>query len=254
MNAPRTLGILGTGLIGASIGMRARREGFRVLGSDRDPGAVFSAVEYGCIDEACARERIYDESDIVVLAMPLDAVIAEIESLAAAHLRRPPAILDVASVKGPVVRAARALTGFVGTHPMAGGEGSGPSSASAALFDGRTWAYVPSHDADSTAIVANFIAAMGAHPIPVDADVHDATVACTSHMPQIFAWLFAERVRALSDPGANQLYGPVARELMRIGEVRAPFWASVLQANAANVSRELRTMAAALENYILNTP
>lgn len=258
MNELRRVGILGTGLIGGSIGLRARELGVHVLGFDADADAARKALERGIVDVLADRREIYASCDTVVLAMPAAAVVAELRSLDRDAAARVPLLIDVASVKAPIVEAAQGVRSFVATHPMAGKAVSGPDSASAALFRDATWAYVPSDDLNATQRAVDFIASMGASAVPIGADLHDEIVAFTSHMPQVFAWVFAERFSSVDDPNAAALCGPVARELLRIGSVQPSMWTDVLDLNAAAVARELRAMAEALEreaaDYILKTP
>jgi len=244
MNARlKTAGIIGTGLIGGSIGLRARRAGMRVAGYDADAAALSYALEAGIIDVVLERDRIYEQSDIVVLAMPVREAITELEMLDPAALDRVRVVMDVASVKAPIVHAARGLSKFVATHPMAGNEGIGPAAADAALFEGKTWAYVEGADAQATRDAVDFIRVLSGVPLRVDAETHDATVALTSHVPQIFAWAFERRLRELPDPDAASLCGQVARDLLRVGQTHPPFWDGVLELNAAHVARELHALA-----------
>ena len=246
MNAQRTLGIIGTGLIGGSIALSARARGFRVNGFDSDREALGDAERHGIVDAALAREVVYRQSEIVVLAMPAHECVAELEMLDPELAAQPSLLVDVASVKIPIVAAANGLRNFIATHPMAGSERSGPSAADANLFTGKTWAYVPAADEVLNRRVVQFISLLGATPLPVTAQEHDAIVALTSHMPQVFAWLFSARLRESGYANAEGLCGPVARELLRISNSNAAMWDDVLAYNARNVARELTAMADAL--------
>jgi prephenate dehydrogenase len=237
-----TLGIIGTGLIGSSIGLRARENGYAVLGFDTDACAAEEAVRCGAIDA-------------IVIAAHTMGCIAEIERLRAAPPARAKLIIDVSSVKAPIVAAACGLRNFVPTHPMAGRECSGPSAATRDLFEGRTWIYVPSGDPELDWRAVEFIGGLGATPVEVDGEEHDRIVAFTSHLPQIFANCFAARAKALpchlevskGGGGIEAFIGPVARELMRLSNSSEAMWRDVIAANQRNISRELRAMADALE-------
>jgi prephenate dehydrogenase len=256
MNAQRMLGIIGTGLIGSSVALAAKSRGFRVTGFDTNPQALETALERGIIDRAAAREDVYRRSEIVVLAMPVRECVAELEMLDPALLDDVSLVIDVSSVKAPVVDASRGLPKFVATHPMAGSERSGPAFAQASLFEGKTWAYVPARDDVLNRRAAQFIELLGGVPLAVEANEHDVTVALTSHMPQVFAWLFTARLRECGYAHAEELCGPVARELLRIGRSSAASWDDVLDYNALNVARELGAMSDALNEaaYMRNTP
>lgn len=237
----RSIGILGTGLIGASIGMRARACGMRVLGMDARPQNAQLALRRGALDEVGERADAL-ACDVVVLASPIDATVADLRS---ADLRasRASLIVDVASVKGPIVDAGAGIARFVASHPMAGSERSGPGAADAGLFVGRPWAYVPAVDASASAAMQAFAREMGATPYAVDARVHDRIVARTSHVPQLFAWLMARRFDEDDCAAIDGLMGPVARELARLSHSDKALWREILLANAANVESELRLLS-----------
>lgn len=239
-----TLGIIGTGLLGGSIGMRARELGWRVIGCDTDPRAAEEALACGAIDEGVARAAILEQADIIVIASHTSATIAELEAMRAAQPRTAKLIVDVASVKAPVVRAARGLRNFVATHPMAGRERSGASAAIRDLFEGKTWLYVPTGDRELDWRAVELIGAFGATPVEIDAQQHDRIVAFTSHVPQVFATLFARSAEQRA--GIDAYMGPVARELMRLSRSNPRMWHDIVDANCANIARELRTLAARL--------
>lgn len=240
----RVLGVFGVGLIGGSVGLHARANGVYVIGSDADPAALDAASEAGAIDAAVTPETLTKEADTLVLATHLDPTLRELERLAG-RPHTPALVLDVASVKAPVVAAAARVANFVATHPMAGSERSGAGAARADLFDGCSWAYVPSGDADLDARAREFIRWCGGFPVAVSAEAHDRIVALTSHLPQIVASCYAALLGE-GESDAQQLRGPVARELLRISDMNAPMWRDILRANAHNVEPQLRSLATAL--------
>jgi prephenate dehydrogenase len=243
--SPGIVGIVGTGLIGGSIGLRSRRNGFRVVGYDPSDAALDAALEAGAIDESISRGALLANADTVVIAAPVDATIGEIGAMRESPEVRAGLVIDVASVKTPIAAAAHGLAHFVGTHPMAGSESSGAAAARADLFDGKPWLYVPPGNAILEGHAREFIESMGALPGAVDASEHDRIVALTSHLPQLIAFAFARRVRALGE-AAEPMCGPVARELMRIGDSNPLMWDSIFSANRANIEEELRALFAEL--------
>jgi prephenate dehydrogenase len=242
-----TVGILGVGAIGGSIGMRARRNGAYVIGADRDPAVLEEACRLGAIDAVAAADELANRSDSLVLAAHLEATLSELRRLASLLPSTPALIMDVASVKLSVVRAAKGLKNFVATHPMAGTERSGVRAARADLFDGRTWAYVPAADEELDRRAVAFIGSMGGIPLAITAQEHDRAVALTSHLPQLVASCYAQLLRT-NDAGAEKLCGPVARELLRLSAMSFTMWHDILQANAANVEPQLRKLAEELNS------
>jgi prephenate dehydrogenase len=224
------LGIVGTGLIGGSIGLRTRKNGTRVIGYDADPAAAAQARARGAVDGIASRDALYRTCETIVIATPLSAACTELERLrgceASWHL-----LVDVASVKRPILKAAQGVANFCATHPLAGNEGSGPSAAAAELFEGRTWAYVPTGSAELDGRVRAFVEGLGARPRAVGAAEHDRAVAVTSHLPQMIAWLLAAKIRAGGEL-SEALCGPAGREVLRLGRSPREVWRDVLAANA----------------------
>jgi prephenate dehydrogenase len=239
------LGILGVGVIGGSIGLRARGNGVHVVGADSDPVALDTARNVGAIDAVVEPEMLSRLADIVVIAAHLEPTLREIARLAN-EPSGPALLLDVASVKVPVAGAAKALSNFVATHPMAGSERSGPSAARPDLFEGCSWAYVPTGDRELDARACRFIESLGGIPVAMTAEEHDRLVALTSHLPQVLALCYARMLRAAGE-NAEQLCGPVARELLRISGMSAAMWGDILQANAHNIEPELRRLSRELD-------
>jgi prephenate dehydrogenase len=243
----RTLGLLGTGLLGASIGLRARERGYHVIGQDISPEALAIARERGAIADAVSKEQLYT-CDIVTLALPVDGIVAELERL---HLndqeRAVRLIIDVGSTKRKIAELGASIKNFVPSHPFAGRERSGAAAADSTLFDGKSWVYVSSGDPSLDTRAEEFIREMGSIPYAVDPVAHDAICAATSHVPQLLAWLFAERYAEEDPQLIESLSGPVARELQRIARSERPMWREIFRANAENIAREAREISAKLE-------
>jgi len=244
---PETIGVVGTGLIGASIGLRARAQGDRVVGWDVDPKQAALALERGALDAVTPDEAAaLRDAEIIVLATPLEATVASLERLAA----DPPKaalIVDVASLKLPVVRAAAKLAAFVATHPIAGSERSGPGAARADLFEGRAWTYDPNASDEALERARMFIARMGARPVPVPSAAHDRLAALTSHLPQVLAVALAGQLATrLGDEGVLELCGSGMRSMTRLGASSWAMWEGVLRANAPAVAQEVRELSAIL--------
>jgi prephenate dehydrogenase len=239
------VGVFGVGAIGGSIALRAKRNGDYVLGFDPDPDALALAQEIGAVDEAASCDALAQRAQALVIAAHLGPTLREIERLKSGDGASPDLIMDVSSVKLPVVRAAKGLKNFVATHPMAGTQRSGAGAARADLFDGRPWAYVATSDVDLDARACSFITSLGGEPIAMSAEEHDRIVAITSHVPQVVAYCY-ERLLQGSE-GAERLCGPVARELLRISTMSRSMWSDIFTANAVNIERELRRLIAEME-------
>lgn len=241
----QTIGIVGVGTIGGSIGLRARRNGARVLAYDCDSAALTQALAAGAIDAPATIGQLTRRADTIVLCAHLEPTLEQLVRLQTKPKLPAALILDVASVKTPVVVAARGLRSFVATHPLAGSERHGVQAARADLFDGRVWAYVPSGDGELDQRAARFISSMGSRPTPCSAEDHDRAVALTSHLPQLIGACYARLVRD-REPGSARLRGPVANELLRLSGMSFAMWRDILRANAHNVEPELRRLSVEL--------
>lgn len=234
--------ILGTGLLGASVGLALRSQNWEVHGWDPDPAAVEGARERGAISAALAAPDL-DGSDLVILASPPEAVVASLRDMTWGGL-----ITDIAGVKVPIVAAAGHLPHFVGGHPMAGGETSGPTLASRSMFHGATWVLTSDGaEPDDLAALEDIVASFGANPVVMSADEHDAAVARVSHLPHVLAAALMNL--ALDDPAALDLAGGGFRDLTRIAAGESGWWTEVLQANADHVVASIDELQTALDQW-----
>ncbi len=186
------IAIIGTGLIGTSLGLALRESELRnleVVGTDFDGGARSGAQKRGGFHKVEGRiQPAIEGADIIVLATPVMAM-RELMEFIAPHLGEDAVLTDVGSSKRVVTEwAAEFLPrhrGFVGGHPMAGRETAGPQNASADLFKGKPYCIVPNSEAREQAVsaVTTMAEGIGAKPFFISADEHDSFVAAASHLP-----------------------------------------------------------------------
>ena len=269
---------MGTGLVGTSLALALRAAGLSVTLDDPDPLALALAVALGAGTPARHPPHQHtaagaaptgpgeqdaaggDEVDVVVVAAPPDATAGAVLEALAAHPRA--TVTDVASIKAPVAAAVRAALGaagcahpaaarYVGGHPMAGRERSGPAAARADLFVGRPWVLCPARDSAPAAVaaVAAVAAAAGAVPTVMDAAAHDAAVAVVSHVPQVAASLVAARLVGAPD-AVLALSGQGLRDTTRVAASDPALWTAVLAANAAPVRAVLADLRDDVEAMI----
>jgi prephenate dehydrogenase len=225
-------------LIGGSIALRARRRGVSVIGFDRDPVAM------GLTDSAASSlEELASQCRTLVLALPVDATLEAIDVLRTRTLPQLALVMDVSSVKAPVIERASGWPVFAGTHPIAGAERGGASHAREDLFLERVWTYVPS-DEERDAHVRSFIEAMGARPFAIDAEQHDRALALTSHLPQLISTTLGAMLEE-SGLGAA-LGGPGLASVLRLAGSPWALWETILRANAPAVGAAAREFASRL--------
>ncbi|HEX9993276.1 MAG TPA: prephenate dehydrogenase/arogenate dehydrogenase family protein [Acidimicrobiales bacterium] len=235
--------VVGTGLVGASVGLALRRQGWHVTGTDRDGARAERAREVGAVDAV----GLDPAADLTVVATPVGAVAAE---AAAALARGPGVVTDVGGVKAPVV-AAVGSPRFVGGHPMAGSEQDGVDGASADLFEGATWVLTPTADTDPDAYAAVHAAvtSLGAEVVALPPERHDEIVAVVSHVPHLTAAalmaLAAEG--AGEDPALLRLAAGGFRDMTRVASGTPAIWPDVCGENrdaiVAALDRLLATLA-----------
>jgi len=243
------LGIAGVGLIGGSIALRARAARAHVIGFDRDAETLSRALARGVIDASAPDlESLAGECETLIVALPVDATGAALERLAGRS--GPALVIDVASVKLPLVLRGARVANYLGTHPMAGREQGGIDAADAGLFENATWAYMPHHDAELILRTRSFIAAMGALPLEIDPVRHDAIVALTSHLPQALSVVLgaALAVAADHDRRVMDLCGPGMMSMLRLARSPEATWLPIVTANAAPLAERLRSVARALDS------
>lgn len=241
----RRIAIVGVGLIGGSIGLAVRRAmpGARVVGVDR-PAILRRAAARRAVHEGrSSLARGIAGCDLVVLALPVDRIIALLPRVA--RLSDPAAtITDTGSTKGAIVAAARrtGLIGrFVGGHPMAGSERSGVVHADARLFQRSPWILCPGRaGGPEAARVRRFVKGLGARPALLDPHRHDEVVARLSHLPQIASVAIVNAAARSAAAVPLGLAGPAFREMSRLAGSPAALWEGILATNQDAVRRALR--------------
>lgn len=226
--------VVGTGLLGTSIGLGLSAIHVDVVLSDVSPSTLALAVDYG----AGRRQLPDDVPALVVVAVPPDRTA----DVVAAELAANPGALvtDVASVKaGPLAAleaAGAPIDRYLGSHPMAGRERNGPIAARADLFVGRPWVITPhaGSTAEQAAVVEALALDLGAVPVRLPADRHDDAVAIVSHTPQIVSTLLAARLVDAPDH-ATDLAGQGLRDTTRVAASDPALWVQILSANADRI-------------------
>ena len=230
--------IVGAGLIGTSIGLALRQRFMDVALEDRAPGRLALATELGAGRQSVAGERF----DVAVVAVPPAAVAGELLRLQQLKLAR--TYTDVASAKAQPQREAETsgvdMSTYVGGHPVAGRERSGPAAAHADLFVGRPWVVTCTPAATETAVidVEALARACGAVPVSMTADDHDAALATVSHLPHLVASLLAAQLVS-SDEATVALGGTGLHDTTRVAAGDPELWTQILLANADHLATAL---------------
>jgi len=238
--------IIGTGLLGTSLGLCLKSHGVSVWLADASSSAASLAADYGAGEVSTPRP---DEVDVVVVATPPD-VTASVVAQALTDFPQS-LVIDVASVKGSIrsilERDGADLSRYVGTHPMAGREKGGPTAARTDLFVARPWVVCAGDQVspENLAVIRGLVNLCGATIHEMSAADHDRIVAMVSHVPQVVSSVMAG-VLNTADSSDLDLAGQGVRDVTRIAGSDPHLWIQILQHNAAPVSALLADVAAKL--------
>jgi len=241
----RRLAVIGTGLIGASVALAAKRAGAAgiVAGFDPDPAAVEAAVVRGALDEPVeSPAAAVAGAELVVVAAPVAKLAAQVRAALEASSEET-TVTDVGSTKTGACEAAGASPRFVGGHPVCGSEARGAEHASAELFEGATWFLTPLAETDPARyrLVHGFVSALGATPVAVDPHAHDRLAALTSHLPHALANLLVNQAGATRVEGHEPLAaaGGSLRDMTRVAGANPRIWVDIFVENAASLRESL---------------
>ncbi|SEO10779.1 prephenate dehydrogenase [Actinacidiphila rubida] len=245
----RTALVIGTGLMGTSAALALSARGVDVRLADHDESAARTAAALGAGTAGVPDEPV----DLVIVAVPPAHVAASLADAMRRGLGR--GYLDVASVKGGPRRDLEALGvdlgHYIGTHPMAGRERSGPLAATPDLFEGRPWVLTPTPATDTEVLnlALELVALCRAVPVVMDADAHDRAVALVSHTPQLVSSMVAARLEHAED-SAVRLCGQGILDVTRIAGSEPAMWMDILAANPGPVADVLADLATDLAETV----
>jgi prephenate dehydrogenase len=234
------LAVVGTGLMGASVGLAAKRAGVDwVGGHDADEGAAEVALDRGAVDEVGPLDGLLADADLAVVAAPVTVLPGLVGEVIAAAPDRC-TVTDVGSTKDWSLRFPER---FVGGHPVCGREARGPTHATADLFDGATWFLTPvaATDPERYRLVHGFVASLGALPVAIDPKAHDRLVALTSHLPHALANLLVNQAGAGRIEGHDPLAaaGGSLRDMTRVAGANPRIWVDIFLDNAPELREAL---------------
>ena len=244
--------ILGTGLIGGSLGLAlARAGGYEVGGYDLDPAASQTALDRGALTKRfTSPSEAAAGADVVVIAGPISATGALMAAVAP-HVRSGAVVTDVGSAKADVMALGEETFGsaFLGGHPMAGSERHGIEAADALLFQDAAWILTPSARTPSQtySAIAEIVTAVGAKPIGVEPALHDRLIARLSHVPQLAASAVVHMAAGAGDDASLLgLAGGGFRDVTRIAASNPEMWVAILKVNRQAVLDGLDNLDASL--------
>ena len=253
------IAILGTGLLGTSLGLALRAAGYAgsIVGWNRSADGGREALAMGAVDLVATDPiDLARESEVVVLCVPIYSTLDYMEQLAPvltpSHL-----VTDVGSTKAQITAAANRLfntpdrAAFLPGHPMAGKERGGAALGDANLFRGAVWLFTDDpawqrsgRGAELATDWREWVAAVGSKAIDLDSERHDELVAWVSHLPQFAATalsaLLEEQVG--NAPELKHVGGRALREMTRLGASPFSMWRDIAHTNTAAIEAALQAL------------
>lgn len=238
----RRANVIGLGLIGGSVALGLRQQGWHVTGDDVSGSTTAAALDRQVVDAL----GLDPTAEITFIAVP---VLAAADQVKRALAETAGAVTDVGSVKAALCAAAHDAR-FVGGHPMAGSELDGLDGAQADLFEGAVWVLTPAADSDDGvfAQVAAVVTSLGAEVVALTPERHDQLVAVVSHVPHLTAATLMGLAsdRAEEHAALLRLAAGGFRDMTRVASGQPSIWLDICAENRTAIVTVLDQLIAGL--------
>jgi len=248
--------IVGLGLMGGSLALALRGRCREIVGADSDPAALRFALDHAIVDRAADFDSALD-CDLLLLAAPVRAILAQLVSLSHSSIsnQQSTIILDLGSTKNQIVAAMHSLPSHfdpVGGHPMCGKEVSGIAHAEADLYRGKTFVLTPLARTSPAALALahELIETVGARPLLLSAERHDALAAVSSHLPYVVAAALMRAAESLDDEQIWTLAASGFRDTSRLAASDVTMMTDILLTNRTAILDALRRYRRELDTLI----
>ena len=243
----KTIGIVGLGLIGGSLGLDLQKLGYQVNGLVHRSSTAKRAQERGLAHIISTNPKILKTCSIVILALPLEQLL-EPDPQLINELPMKAVITDVGSVKAPIVEVWQKLhPNFVGSHPMAGTNKEGVEAGIENLFKGKAWVSTPEESTNLEAVetIKKLAISLGCNWITTNANIHDQAVALISHLPVVISAALLKTVSCEEEESlisiAKVLASSGFADTTRIGGGNPQLGSSMIANNTSAVLRFLNS-------------
>ena len=257
----KNLGVIGLGLIGGSMAIDLKRKSFAqtVLGVDADPVNAAAAQKIGLVDEVVSLEDCVDRSDVIILAVPVDAALKVLPMILDRFEQtgaKDKLVMDVCSTKEHLSRSVKYHAKrkmYVASHPMSGTEYSGPWAALPGLFDGRACIICDSEESDRKAVktVEELYTALNMRVLYMNSSNHDVHTAYVSHVSHVISFALAQTVleKEKDEKHIFDLASGGFSSTVRLAKSGADMWTPILLQNSDNVIRVMDTYMEKLKAF-----
>ncbi|MDM1553156.1 MULTISPECIES: prephenate dehydrogenase [Chryseobacterium] len=237
------ISIIGVGLIGGSMALKLREKNIAsfIYGIDNSQQHINEALDLKIIDAGADLEQGVKDSDLIILAIPVDAarkLLPSVLDLVSDHQT----VMDAGSTKAGIVGAVKnhpKRSRFVAFHPMWGTENNGPKSAIAESFAGKAGVICNKEESaeDALNVVENIVNALEMHTIYMNAEDHDIHTAYISHISHITSYALANTVleKEREEETIFQLASSGFSSTVRLAKSHPEMWVPIFKQNKENV-------------------
>jgi prephenate dehydrogenase len=247
--------IVGLGLMGGSLALALRGCCREIVGVDADPAALRFALDHSIIGRAADFDAALD-CDFVILAAPVRAILSQLDHLS--HVTRHSSrvtLLDLGSTKSQIIATMQSLPAHfdpLGGHPMCGKEVSGIAHAEAGLYRGKVFVLTPLERTPprALALAHELIETIGARPLVLSPERHDALAAVSSHLPYVVAVALMRAAQSLDDDQLWALAASGFRDTSRLAASDVTMMTDTLLTNRAAILDALTGYRRELDSLI----
>ena len=235
--------IVGVGLIGGSFALALKEKNIakHIIGVDFNEENVQKALKLGLIDEIASLEEAVKKSDLIYVAIPVDATLAVMEKIMPLITKKQ-IVADAGSTKFALSEKIKRYAlhkRYVATHPMWGTENSGPEAAVHGAFEGKACVICNKQfsDADAVEAIEEIYKKIGMHLIYMDANAHDLHAAYISHISHITSFALANTVleKEKEDEAIFELASGGFESTVRLAKSNPAMWVPIFKQNKENV-------------------
>ena len=261
MEKERTIGIVGLGLIGGSMAVDLRSRGYasRVIGTDRNPLNAEAACRLGLVDRTASLEDCIEESDIIIVSVPVSAAAGIIQSVLDTFKEKEytdKVVMDVCSTKSQIAERLKYhpfRKRYVASHPMAGTEHSGPWAAMPGLFDGRACIIADREESDAAAVraVEELYRKLNMRIVYMTSDSHDVHTAYVSHLSHVSSFALALTVldKERDEKHIFDLASGGFSSTVRLAKSNADMWVPIFMQNRDNLLHVVDTYIEKMQEF-----
>lgn len=235
--------IIGTGLIGGSLALALKQSGFatRIIGVDHNQYNLQKALSLGIIDEASTLEKIYDQSDLILLSIPVNAIEKLLPQILD-HINGKTIVVDLGSTKEKICKSVDThpkRANYVAAHPIAGTEYTGPEAAISHLYENKQLIICEAEKSNTTflGVIKDMFLQLKMNIFEMRPDTHDLHIAYVSHLSHISSFSLAQTVlnKESTEPEIFKMAGGGFSSTTRLAKSSPAMWNPIIAQNKENI-------------------